>query len=274
MQRLTGGWLRAGRPIALVPTMGCLHAGHLRLVQRARRLVGPAGAVVTSIYVNPTQFGANEDLDAYPRDLRGDLAACRQAGVDVVFAPTDAEMYPKGFSTFVNEEHLSGAMEGRTRPTHFRGVTTVVTKLFTIVRPDVAVFGAKDWQQATIIRRLVRDLNLPVKLVIAPTVRERDGLALSSRNANLAAAEREQAIVLHEALKQARSEVRRRSGIPARELRSKVKRLFRRAPLARLDYVEFFHPDTLEPVREVTRGTHMALAAFFSRARLIDNGRL
>jgi len=274
MQRLAGEWLRAGRRVALVPTMGFLHEGHLSLVRRARKLVGGDGLVVVSIYVNPTQFGVNEDLDAYPRDLKSDLAACRAGGVDAVFAPADRDMYPAGHSTFVLEQDLAQRMEGASRPTHFRGVTTVVTKLFNLVRPEVAVFGAKDWQQAAIIRRTVRDLNQPVKIIVAPTVRERDGLAMSSRNANLSPSEREQANVLHDSVKLARAEVRAQGRVTAARLRSLVNHRFQKAPLARLDYVEFFHPDTLEPVRRVTRGAHMALAACFSRARLIDNGRL
>lgn len=274
MQRLAGEWRRAGRRVALVPTMGSLHDGHLRLVHRARKRVGPEGVVAVSIYVNPTQFGVNEDLAAYPRNLRGDLAACRAEGVDVVFAPTDAEMYPAGYSTFVQEESLAQFMEGASRPTHFRGVTTVVTKLFNLVRPDIAVFGAKDWQQAAIIRRMARDLNQPVRIDVAPTVREPDGLAMSSRNANLTPGERRQAGVLHGALKRARAEVRSKRSVSAARLRALVRRHFRSAPLARLDYAEFFHPDTLEPLRVVTPGSHMALAAFFSRARLIDNGTL
>lgn len=278
MQRLARESLRAGDRVALVPTMGFLHDGHLSLVRRARKLVGPGGRVVVSIYVNPTQFGENEDLDAYPRDLKRDLAECRAAGVDVVFNPSDADMYPGkaagDYSTYVSEEKLSRAMEGASRPTHFRGVTTVVAKLFNLVQPEVAVFGAKDWQQAAIIRRMVQDLNQPVKIVVAPTLRERDGLAMSSRNKNLSAEERAQADVLGRALKLARQTVREQRSLPASQLRSAIKRLFKQAPLARLDYVEFFHPETLKPVRQVTRGTHMALAAFFSRARLIDNGRL
>lgn len=274
MQRFAGECVRAGRRVALVPTMGYLHEGHLSLVRRARALVGDDGVVVVSIYVNPTQFGVNEDLAAYPRDLTGDLAACRTAGVDVVFAPSDQEMYPADHSTFVIEERLSTGMEGASRPTHFRGVTTVVTKLFNLVRPDVAVFGAKDWQQAAIIRRSVRDLNQPVRIVVARTLRERDGLAMSSRNINLTPAEREQATVLHASLKLARAEVRAHGTMTAARLRALVRRRFHAAPLAKLDYVAFFHPDTLEPVRRVERGTHMALAARFSRARLIDNGRL
>ena len=177
MQRLALGWRRAGTRVGFVPTMGYLHAGHVSLVQRARRLVGKRCIVVASIYVNPTQFAPTEDLSAYPRDLERDKKLCAKAGVDVLFLPSDAEMYPGrdagGYSTYVVEEKLSQSMEGGSRPTHFRGVTTVVAKLFNLVLPDVAVFGAKDWQQAAIIRRMTRDMNFPVKIVVAPTRREK-----------------------------------------------------------------------------------------------------
>ena len=186
MQRLARQWRGRGVRIAFVPTMGYLHDGHMSLVRRARRLVGPGGKVVVSIYVNPTQFGPQEDFARYPRDFPRDGRLCRQAGVDVMFLPTDATMYPgraRGlYSTFVVEEALSRPMEGAARPTHFRGVTTVVAKLFNLVQPDLAVFGAKDYQQAAVIQRMVRDLNFPLKIVVAPTLREADGLAMSSRN--------------------------------------------------------------------------------------------
>jgi len=196
MQRQARQWQRAGKRIGFVPTMGCLHAGHLSLVKRARQAAGKSGVLVVSIYVNPTQFGPKEDFSRYPRDLRRDFKLCREAGVDVVFTPGNKEMYPQvgssrcddrtaqravptKFSTCVVEEKLSQSMEGASRPTHFRGVTTVVAKLFNIVLPDVAVFGAKDWQQAAIIKRMVADLNFPVKIIVAPTLRESDGLAIS-----------------------------------------------------------------------------------------------
>lgn len=279
MQRLADTWRRAGARVALVPTMGYLHEGHLSLVRRARKAVGPDGKVVISIYVNPTQFGPKEDLDAYPRDLKSDFAACRREGADAVFLPSDAEMYSGRedglYSVYVVEEKLSLAMEGASRPVHFRGVTTIVAKLFNAAIPDVAVFGAKDWQQAAIIKRMVKDLNFPVQIIIAPTVRERDGLAMSSRNAYLTDAERAQANVLYGSIKLARTTARESTdGVPAGRLRKKIERFVGRHDLGRLDYVEFFEPDTLLPARRVTRGTHMAMAVFFGRARLIDNGRL
>jgi pantoate--beta-alanine ligase len=277
MQRLARRWQRRGAKIGFVPTMGYLHAGHLSLVENARRHVGKRGKVAVSIYVNPTQFGPKEDFSKYPRDLKNDLRLCRAAGVDVVFAPDDAQMYPRKaedcYSTYVVEEQLSKTMEGASRPTHFRGVTTIVAKLFHIVQPDVAVFGQKDFQQAAIVKRMVSDLNFPLKLVIAPTVRESDGLALSSRNRYLDAAQREQATVLHRSIQRARSAVKRKA-VAATRLKSDSQRFISTAPLARLDYVEFFDPDTLVPARIVSRGMHMALAVFFGRTRLIDNGRL
>jgi pantoate--beta-alanine ligase len=279
MQRLAARWKRAGTPVGLVPTMGYLHEGHLSLVEKARRVVGARGRVVLSIYVNPTQFAPQEDLARYPRDLPRDTRLCREAGVDVIFAPTNDQMYPaqsgQEFSTYVVEESLSKPMEGITRPTHFRGVATVVAKLFNIVLPEVAVFGAKDFQQAAVVRRMVRDLNFPVKLIVAPTRREADGLAMSSRNKYLSADERQQATALHQAIQEARARVRSTpAGIPAGRLKQALMGGLNRRPAARIDYLEFFDPATLLPVKTVRRGTQMALAVFLGRTRLIDNGAL
>jgi len=292
MQRLARQWQHAGRRIGFVPTMGYLHAGHLSLVKRARQAAGKNGIVVVSIYVNPTQFGPQEDFSKYPRDLKRDFKLCRAAGVDVVFTPGDAEMYPggtrsrrcesadgprfdkRGYSTCVVEEKLSQIMEGASRPTHFRGVTTVVAKLFNIVLPDVAVFGAKDWQQAAIIKRMAADLNFPVKIVVAPTRRERDGLAMSSRNKYLTGDLRRQAIVLWRAIQIARAAVKKSKAVPATKLKAGLKKLIESEPDARLDYMEFFEPDTLIPVSNVTPGKHLALAVFVGKTRLIDNARL
>ena len=277
MQRAAQAWKRAGQRIAFVPTMGYLHDGHMSLVRKARRLVGPQGIVVVSIYVNPTQFAPTEDLSRYPRDLKRDRSLCRGEGVDALFLPGDAVMYPGrdagAYSTYVVEEKLTQRMEGASRPTHFRGVTTIVAKLFNCVLPDVAVFGAKDWQQAAVIRRMTDDLNFPIRIVVAPTGRAGDGLALSSRNAYLNPEEREQATVLIRSIEAARSAVRR-GPVSAADLGKAVKRLIATAPAARLDYVEFFDGDSLEPVTEVRKGTHMALAVYLGKTRLIDNGRL
>jgi pantoate--beta-alanine ligase len=279
MQRLALSWRRKAAKVGFVPTMGYLHEGHLSLARHARRLVGRTGFVVLSIYVNPTQFAPSEDLAQYPRDLTRDLALCRDAGVDVVFVPVDADVYPRPsgaeYSTYVVEEGLGGLMEGAARPTHFRGVTTVVAKLFNLVLPDVAVFGAKDFQQAAIIQRMVRDLNFPVKVVLAPTVREPDGLAMSSRNRYLSAEERPQAVILSRALTEARERVRaRKGGLPAARLKAALVRLIATQPAARLDYLEFFDPQTLQPAEAVRRGTQMALAVYVGNTRLIDNATL
>jgi pantoate--beta-alanine ligase len=255
--------------------MGYLHEGHLSLVRRVRGEVGDSGLVVVSIYVNPTQFGPGEDLDRYPRDLVRDRALCREAGVDIVFAPSDREMYEEEHSTYVVEEALSRGMEGASRPTHFRGVCTVVTKLFNLVQPDLAVFGEKDWQQSAVISRMVRDLNLPVRVVVSPTSREPDGLAMSSRNARLSGQERAQAVVLSQAIQAARRQVRAAArGLPADSLRRELTRWIGKQPLARVDYIEFFDPATLRPVTRVGRGDRMALAVWLGTTRLIDNGRL
>ncbi|HXI49949.1 MAG TPA: pantoate--beta-alanine ligase [Candidatus Saccharimonadales bacterium] len=279
MQQLAQQWRRRGIRIGLVPTMGYLHEGHLSLVARARRCVGPRGRVVVSVFVNPTQFGPREDLSRYPRDLPRDRRLCQAAGVDVIFLPRAQAMYPadagRGFSTWVVEERLSRGMEGGSRPLHFRGVTTVVAKLFNLVQPEVAVFGSKDYQQAAIVQRMVRDLNFPLKVIVAPTRRTDAGLALSSRNKYLDADQRRQALVLVQALRQARERIRQsRMALPARRLKAELKRNIERAPEARVDYIEFFHPATLQPEARARRGTHMALAVYVGGTRLIDNGRL
>jgi pantoate--beta-alanine ligase len=279
MQRLAGKWRRAGTRVGFVPTMGYLHEGHLSLVRRARKIVGPRGVVVVSIYVNPVQFSPQEDLSRYPRDFDRDKKLCRAAGVDVIFAPADADMYPGKaaghYSTYVVEGALSRGMEGQSRPTHFEGVTTIVAKLFNLVLPEVAVFGAKDFQQAAVIRRMTQDLNFPVKIVVAPTHREPDGLAMSSRNKYLVGNVRAQAVVLWRAIQKARDAVRKSDEpVPAAELKAELKKFIEKEPAARLDYVEFFEPETLAPVSEVTTGNHMALAVFMGKTRLIDNASL
>lgn len=286
MQRLAKKWQRSGIKIGFVPTMGYLHEGHLSLVREARKRVGKGGMVVVSIYVNPTQFAPTEDLSKYPRDLKRDLKLCRRAGANVVFTPTDKEMYPEKsatargdarlttYSTYVVEEKLSRSMEGASRPTHFRGVTTIVAKLFNIVQPDVAVFGQKDFQQAAIIKRMTVDLNFPTKVIVAPTVRERDGLAMSSRNKYLLGDLRQQATVLWCAIQIVRSTIKKSGSYSADKLKAAVKQLVECEQDAKLDYVEFFDPETLLPVSRVSPGTQMALAVFVGKTRLIDNARL
>ena len=278
MQRLSQRSKRLGLRTVFVPTMGYLHEGHMTLVRRARRLAGKRGQVVVSIYVNPTQFGPKEDLSRYPRDLKRDLALCRQAHANIVFVPSDAEMYPGKtsgrYSTYIVEETLSRPMEGTARPSHFRGVTTVVGKLFNIVRPDIAVFGAKDYQQAAVVRRMTEDLNFPVRIVVEPIVREGDGLAMSSRNKYLDASGRTQAAVLWRVIGATRNAVRKRKSIPAAKLKRQLQHAIHLQPAARVDYIEFFDPDTLLPAKTVRRGVQMALAVFIGKTRLIDNAAL
>ncbi|MDC0065463.1 pantoate--beta-alanine ligase [Verrucomicrobia bacterium] len=263
------------KSVVLVPTMGNLHEGHLSLIRRARKIARAKGTVVVTIFVNKTQFGPGEDFESYPRTLERDTALCREAGADVLFAPRDKTIYAAGNSTFVVESRLTKRMEGVSRPTHFRGVTTVVAKLFNLVQPNVAVFGAKDWQQAAVIRQMTGDLSFPVRIVVAPTVRERDGLAMSSRNAHLSPAQRKQATVLREVIRAAKVAVKKATvPLPSAALGRKLARLVGEQSLAKLDYIEFFDSKTLEPAKRVSRGTHLALAVSFGATRLIDNGRL
>jgi pantoate--beta-alanine ligase len=250
--------------------MGALHAGHAALIRKARTLAGPKGIVAVSIFVNPTQFGPREDLSRYPRPFARDKVLCHAEGADFVFAPTPKAMYPADFSTWVDESTVSVGLCGGTRPGHFRGVCTVVLKLFQICQPTHAVFGRKDFQQCAVVARMVRDLNLPVRLVFEPTVREADGLALSSRNAYLSDAERAQAVVLHQALQEVRNAVR--SGIRSvPTLRRLLEKRIASAPLARVDYIALVCRDSLQPVRTLSKGCVAAVAVFFGRTRLIDN---
>jgi pantoate--beta-alanine ligase len=259
----------AGRRVGLVPTMGFLHEGHLSLMRRAREL---AGYVVVSIFVNPTQFGPHEDLARYPRDMDGDLAKCRDVGVDLVFAPEAAQIYPAGYQTFVEVEHLSQGLCGARRPGHFRGVATVVTKLFNIVGPCVAVFGEKDFQQLQVIRRMALDLNQPVEVVGAPIVREPDGLAMSSRNAYLGPDERRQATCLSRALQAVAVRSERSGGLAAAEAVALARGIVEAEPAARVDYVEVRDVESLEETDRVGDGRAVvALAVFFGKTRLIDN---
>ena len=279
MQRQSLQWRSRGLRVGFVPTMGYLHAGHLSLVHEARHRVGAEGVVVVSIYVNPTQFAPTEDLAKYPRDFARDSQLCREAGVEVIFAPTDGDMYAGredgNYSTYVVEEGLTQGLEGASRPTHFRCVTTVVAKLFNCVLPEVSVFGAKDWQQAAVIRRMVTDLQFPIRILVAPTTRESDGLAMSSRNRYLQPEERVQATVLWRSQKWVRQEVRRFvDGVPSTRLRQRVEALVAECPAARLDYVAFVDPDTLRPVDLVRRGHRIVLAVFVGKTRLIDNGAI
>ena len=258
---------RGGRRIGFVPTMGYLHEGHVSLVRLAR---ARSDVVVVSIFVNPTQFGPNEDLAKYPRDFERDEALCREAGTDIVFYPEAQDIYLADHSVYVVEESLSRGLCGATRPGHFRGVATVVAKLFNLVLPDVAVFGEKDGQQLRVIRRMVRDLNFPVEIVAGPTVREPDGLAMSSRNKYLSPEERRQALCLRRALDRA-GELVRAGERDAEEIEEAMRQVVAEAPLARVDYVEIVDDATLEPVRVLERPVMAALAVFMGKTRLIDN---
>jgi len=256
-----------GLTIGFVPTMGALHEGHLSLVRQART---HADLAVISIFVNPLQFGPSEDFSQYPRTLEADCARLEAEGVEIVFAPTPEQMYPNGATTVVHVEGLSDKLDGGSRPGHFRGVTTVVAKLFHIVQPDCAVFGQKDAAQVAVLRRMVRDLNMDVELIVAPIVREADGLALSSRNAYLTPQQRQQALILHRTLQQV--EASSDSGkTSSEELRSTALSTLASEPAAKLDYFEIIDPDTLAPVAETTNGALAAVAASFGTTRLIDN---
>jgi len=255
------------RVIGLVPTMGALHAGHMSLVERAKKECSP---VIASIFVNPKQFGPNEDFSKYPRTFESDSEKLEHAGVDFLFAPEPREIYPDGFATYVNVEGLSDRLEGRSRPGHFRGVTTVVMKLLQIVQPNFAYFGRKDAQQSRLIARMARDLDSDTKIVVCPPVREPDGLALSSRNVYLSVQERQAATVLYRALEAARSELV--AGVrDALHLQSTVKRKLASEPLARVDYAEVVDAETFEPVVRVSKPCFVVLAVFIGKTRLIDN---
>jgi pantoate--beta-alanine ligase len=263
----------ARRPVVLVPTMGALHAGHAALIKRARNVAGSDGIVIVSIFVNPAQFGPMEDFSKYPRTFREDRTLCEAHGADAIFHPSPDAMYAADHSTWIDEERVSRPLCGASRPGHFRGVCTVVLKLFAITQPDSALFGLKDYQQFTVLRRMARDLNLAVRMIGAPTVRERDGLALSSRNKYLSEEEREQAPVIRRALEAARAAFRR--GVRESEkLRRLVWQTISTAPLARIDYVEVVDANSLELLEQVRGRGVIAAAVFFGTTRLIDNIQL
>lgn len=270
MRHWSGTQQAAGRSIALVPTMGFLHEGHLSLIDRARR---EADLVVVSLFVNPTQFGPREDFETYPQDVERDEALCRERGVAALFMPEAGEMYAPDHSTWVDEETLSSVLCGASRPGHFRGVCTVVTKLLLAVQPDCAVFGWKDAQQFLVLRRMTRDLNLPVRLLAEPIVREPDGLAMSSRNVRLSPEHRRQAVCLHRALNTARDDYQQGER-SADALLAHMREVVNRAPDAEIDYVELVGLDTLRPVDTVDHPCLAALAVRFGDVRLIDNMRL
>ena len=267
MQRLAEAWRRQGRRIGFVPTMGCLHVGHLSLIRIAKQR---SDIVVVSIFVNPTQFGPKEDFKRYPRDITRDKKLAAGAGCDVLFVPRTQDMYPQGYATYVTVEGLSKGLCGRSRPTHFRGVTTVVAKLFHIVNPHLAVFGQKDAQQAVILQRMAGDLNFDTRILVAPIVREKDGLAMSSRNVYLSTGARKQALVLSRALGKAKQMVSKGER-KASVIKNTVIQLIRGAEDGVIDYVEVVHPETLEDLTLLEDRALVALAVKFGSTRLIDN---
>jgi pantoate--beta-alanine ligase len=256
-----------GQRLGLVPTMGALHEGHLALVRAAK---SQCDVVAASIFVNPLQFGPSEDLSKYPRTFERDCERLEKEGVEFLFAPPVAEMYPGDALTYVNVEGLSEKLDGKSRPGHFRGVTTVVSKLFHIVEPDLAFFGQKDAAQAAIIRRMVRDLNIPVEIVVCPIVREPDGLAMSSRNVYLNGQQRESALLLNRSLAHIR-ELFQRGERNGTALIAAGKHVLGEDPSVRLDYFEIVNPETLDPVAEITQNALVAVAAYVGTTRLLDN---
>ena len=271
MQALAGELRAKGGTIGLVPTMGALHEGHLSLIRLA---AARADAVVVSIFVNPAQFGPGEDFTRYPRELERDIGLCEKTGAHVVFAPSGEEMYPRGYSTYVSEESVAKPLEGASRPTHFRGVTTIVAKLLNIVRPNFAVFGQKDTQQAAVITKMAADLNVPVEIVVAPTVREEGGLAMSSRNRYLTATQRQDALVISAALDMAKSMVARGERRVDR-LIAEATHLIGEKRRVRVIYVSIVDRLTMSPAREVVPGgVAMVIAAWVDEVRLIDNAVL
>jgi pantoate--beta-alanine ligase len=267
MQRIAMAARAAGTAIALVPTMGFLHEGHASLMHEGRRR---GGLLVASIFVNPTQFGAGEDFSSYPRDLERDVKIAAGAGVDLIFAPAAAAMYPAGYQTFVDVEKISLPLCGSHRPGHFRGVTTVVAKLFNIVQPHVALFGRKDYQQLAVIRRMVADLNIPVEIIGMPTVREEDGLAMSSRNSYLSPGERTSALCLSRSMAAARALYRSGERVPA-TLLERAMAVISAEPAATVEYAELRDGETLEGIEKADDRTLLALAVRIGKTRLIDN---
>ena len=258
---------RADRPLGLVPTMGALHGGHMELVRRAR---SENTTLAVSIFVNPTQFGPREDYSSYPGDMGSDLSKLQDAGVDLVFAPPLEEIYPQGFDTYVDVGRIAGRLEGKSRPGHFRGVATVVYKLLAIARPDRAYFGQKDAQQSLVVKQLNADLNLDAEIVVVPTVREADGLALSSRNSYLTSPERKAALVLYKSLCLAR-ELWESGTSDAEEVRNRMRELIEGEPLAGIDYVSVADATTLEELDSIGGPALVSLAVRVGKARLIDN---
>lgn len=267
MQALSERKRIEGNVIGFVPTMGALHEGHLSLIREARR---QTDIVIVSIFVNPAQFGPQEDYENYPRDLKGDTKKVASAGGDIIFAPSAKEIYPEGYLTYVNVERITETLCGISRPGHFRGVTTIVTKLFNIVKPHKAFFGQKDYQQSVVIKRMVKDLNMDIDIIVLPTVRESDGLAMSSRNSYLSQKERKAATILYRSLLMA-SDMVKNGERNSKKIYSEMKKVIEREPLAGIDYVAITDPDTLQDIDEIKGKTLIALAVRIGSTRLIDN---
>ena len=267
MQEFSEGSRLKDKIIALVPTMGFLHQGHLELMEEGKKR---ADILIISIFVNPTQFGVGEDLEKYPRDMKRDKDLAEGVSVDIIFAPSASEMYPKGYQTYVNVEDVTRNLCGVSRPTHFRGVTTVVAKLFNTVKPHIAIFGEKDFQQLVTIRQMVKDLNFDIEIVGIPTVREKDGLAMSSRNAYLTPEERKAALSLNQAISKARDLFKSGERISESILRE-VKKRIESESLTDIDYVKICDSQTLEYIKEIDRDAVLAMAVKVGRTRLIDN---
>ncbi len=267
MKKLSNDWKKQGLKVAFVPTMGFLHEGHLALVRKARQL---GDKLVVSIFINPLQFGPKEDFKEYPRDLDRDMRLLEKEGTDVVFTPSEEEMYPSDYQTFVEVTRLTQGLCGAFRPGHFKGVTTVVLKLFNIVKPDIAIFGEKDYQQLQVIKQMVKDLNLDVEVIGHPTVREEDGLAMSSRNTYLSPLERKSAVSLYKALLLAQELVKKGERDPEK-VKKQLKDFIYSFPYTQVQYIEFVDPETLEPVKTLEKPVLCAMAVYVGKARLIDN---
>jgi pantoate--beta-alanine ligase len=270
MQTICGGLKRGRKIIGLVPTMGYLHEGHLSLVRIAKR---ESDILVVSVFVNPTQFGPQEDFTRYPRDFKSDRQLLEKEGCDYIFVPRLKDVYAENYSTYVNVEDITRKFEGEKRPGHFRGVTTIVAKLFNIVQPDISVFGQKDAQQAVVLKKMADDLNFGVRMIIGPTIREKDGLALSSRNKYLSSEERKQAPILFQSLQEAKGLINKGERNPNKVM-ARMRNMISKQPLAKLEYIAVTDTKRLKPLRKIKGEILISLAARFGKARLIDNVKL
>ncbi len=268
MQELSLSWLKQGKSIGLIPTMGALHSGHFSLIKQSCK---ENNFSVLSLFVNPTQFGKGEDYKKYPRCLKKDKKLLEGKGIEIIFAPSTKEMYPQGCSTYIEVEKMSGALCGMFRPGHFRGVCTIVGKLFNVIKPTRAYFGQKDYQQFKIIEKMVNDLNFGVKTIMMPIIREKDGLAISSRNAYLSVKEREEAVVLVKALKKAEEMIKLKKKTNVQDMINQIKKIIQTRSKAKIDYIKICHPESLKEVKKIGNEVLVALAVWIGKTRLIDN---